>query len=290
MAQPPTWDASAFWKEQSFQTSARLHLQHWIFTYQLGYLLHPKIGADGEPLKIADVACGNAAWLLDVARQYPQHDYHGFDITPAHFVHAANLPANVHLHTWDAFGELPSELVGEFDIVDIRTIYSAVIDNNVEPLLDNLLKMLKPGGCLQWAENDASTLTAHAPQDVKADATATLVNLQNFFSRFHSKLLPDWLHGLASSLGQRGCEVLVDETLTPRSELARAWSDNMLTVSIGVPALLPEQAIPLPPVPGLPESVSRQSYGDLVFRAAAESSQGAWSAMDQRIVVARKSA
>jgi len=38
----------------------RLHLQHWIFTHQLGYLLHPKISVGEKPLRIADVACGNA--------------------------------------------------------------------------------------------------------------------------------------------------------------------------------------------------------------------------------------
>lgn len=194
----------------------------------------------------------------------------------------------MHLQTQDAFAELSADQVGAFDIVSIRTIYSAVIDNKVEPLLDNLLKMLKPGGILQWAESDASTLTARAPKEVGKDAFSTIVNLQNFFSRFQSKMLPDWLQGLAANLEQQGCEVLVDETIAPSPELARAWSDNMLTVWMGLPALLPEQAIPLPPLPGLPTSVSKQSYGDLVFKAAAESSQGAWAAMDQRVVVARK--
>ncbi|TKA48833.1 hypothetical protein B0A55_12867, partial [Friedmanniomyces simplex] len=166
-----TWDASAYWKEQSFQT---LHLQHWIFNYQLGYLLHPQITVGEKSLKIADVACGNAAWLLDLARQHPQHEYFGLDITPAHFPAAGNLPPNTHLHTLDAFADLPSEYVGVFDVVSIRTIYSAVIDNNIQPLLLNLIKMLKPGAYLQWAENDASTLTARAPEDIGKTAMSTI--------------------------------------------------------------------------------------------------------------------
>ncbi|KAK5728382.1 hypothetical protein LTR15_001518 [Elasticomyces elasticus] len=282
------WDASAFWKEQSFQTSARLHLQHWISNYQLGYLLHPKIDVGEKTLMIADVACGNGAWLLDVAHQHPQHEYVGLDITAAHFPAAGNLPSNVRLYTLDAFVELPSEYVGEFDIVNIRTIYSAVIDNNVEPLLLNLVKMLKPGGYLQWAENDASTLTARAPEGVDKDAMSTVVSVVNFFLEYQSKLLPDWLQTLGSSLGKQGCEILANDTISPSAELSRAWSDNMLTVWIGMPAMLPEQPIPLPQMPGLPVNVSRHTFGDLVMKSAQESSQGAWPAMDQRVIVARK--
>ncbi|KAK3633034.1 hypothetical protein LTR22_020352 [Elasticomyces elasticus] len=282
------WDASAFWKEQSFQTSARLHLQHWIFNYQLGYLLHPKIDIGEKALKIADVACGNAAWLLDVARQHPQHEYVGLDITAAHFPAPGNLPSNVRLHTLDAFAELPSEYADAFDIVSIRTIYSAVIDNRVEPLLLNLVKMLKPGGYLQWAENDASTLTARAPEGVDKEAMSTVVNVVNFFSRYQTKLLPDWLQNLDSSLSKQGCEILANNTISPSPELSRAWSDNMLTVWISLPAMLPEQPIPLPQMPGLPVNVSRHTFGDLVMKSVEESSQGAWAAMDQRVVVARR--
>ncbi|KAK0795581.1 hypothetical protein LTR02_008927 [Friedmanniomyces endolithicus] len=279
------WDATAYWKEQDFQTSAR---HHWIFTHQLGYLLHPKIAVGSNPLKIADVACGNAAWILDLARQHPQHEYVGLDITPAHFPAAGNLPPNIRLHVLDAFAELPSEHVGAFDIVSIRTIYSAVIDNNVEPLLSNLLKMLKPGGYLQWAENDASTLTARAPEGTGMDAMTSVASIQKFFSRHQGKMDPEWLHNLRPTLERHGCEVLADDTVKPFPELSRAWSDNLLMVWIGLPARLPEQAIPLPHVPGLPASLSRQSLGDLVMQSAAEASQGAWAAMDQRVVVARK--
>ncbi|KAK0287293.1 hypothetical protein LTR35_002788 [Friedmanniomyces endolithicus] len=296
------WDASAYWKEQDFQTSAR---HHWIFTHQLGYLLHPKISIGSNPLKIADVACGNAyvsllsssipsnyspygsAWLLDLARQHPQHDYVGLDITPAHFPAAGNLPANIRLHVLDAFAELPEQYIGAFDIVSIRTIYSAVIDNNVEPLLSNLLKMLKPGGYLQWAENDASTLTARAPEGTGMDAMTSVASIQKFFSRHQGKMDPEWLHNLASTLEQHGCEVLADDTIKSLPELSRAWSDNLLMVWIGLPGRLPEQAVPLPQVPGLPASLSRESLGDLVMQSAAEASQGAWAAMDQRVVVAR---
>lgn len=36
----------------------RLYLQHWMWRRQLGYILHPRIPINLEPLKIADIACG----------------------------------------------------------------------------------------------------------------------------------------------------------------------------------------------------------------------------------------
>ena len=73
------WNAGKYWANQDFETSARyfmngrfsktlahidrfkrLHLQHWIWNYQLGYALHPKIDVNvNKPLRVGDVAAGN---------------------------------------------------------------------------------------------------------------------------------------------------------------------------------------------------------------------------------------
>ena len=50
----------------------RLHLQHWIWNYQLGYTLHPTIPIPlGAPLRIADVAAGNGRVVVRLL----VHDY-----------------------------------------------------------------------------------------------------------------------------------------------------------------------------------------------------------------------
>jgi hypothetical protein len=54
----------------------------------------------------------------------------------------------MNMHILDAFTpDLPEHLVGVFDIVHVRTMFSAVKDNAVEPLLKNLVKMLS-----QWLQ------------------------------------------------------------------------------------------------------------------------------------------
>jgi len=214
----------------------------------------------------------------------------GFDITSSNFPAPGWLPSNLNFHVWDAFSEIPSEYVGVFDIVHIRAIYSCIKDNNIGPLLTNLLQLLKPGGYLQWDESDASTLTCQVPSpDLKAEGTQTIVKIQDLFSRAQSKLLPDWLHDLPKTLGSRGCEVLAHEEIQPANELARAWTDNILLVWRDLIPMMPAQAMPLPPGMGLPESLNRDSYAELFGKAVDECSKGAKLGMLNHVFVARKS-
>jgi len=228
------------------------------------------------------------AWLLDLSREQPHHRYDGFDITPVHFPAADWLSSkNITLHVWDAFSELQQETAGVYDVVHIRTIASAIKNNNIEPLLSNLLKMLKPGGYLQWDEQ--YKLEARTPSaDVSVEATKSIVTLQAFFSAHMNQLHYDWLDNLPATLTSQGLDVVAHDRNQACPELGRAWSDNMLTVWRGIVNFLPEQDIPLPPGMGLPEKVSRGSFAELISRSAAESTKGATAVMEQDVVVARK--
>ena len=235
----------------------------------------------------------NRAWILEVARSSKPNsiELDGFDITSSNFPAAGWLPPNIRLHVWDAFTDVPDQYVDVFDVVHIRAMYSSVVDNKVDPLLSNLLKMLKPGGFLQWDESDASTIQCQVPNpEVKADAARTLVTLQQVFSRGQSRLVPDWIHNLPSTLEGRKCEMVANEEFQPRPELARAWTDNMLLVWRGLIPMIPEASVPLPPGMGSPESISRQSYAELLQKAVEETSKGAAINMIYHVFVARKKA
>lgn len=171
--------------------------------------------------------------MLEVAKSFPKAkvELNGFDIISSNFPAYAWLPSNIRFHTWDAFAEVPPEYIGVFDIVHIWTFYSCIKVNNVQAVLDNLLKLLKPGGYLQWDESDASTLSCKTPSpEVKAEAADTIVKIVNLFSKTTSQLQPDWLHNLPQTLEARGCEMVAHEQYEPADELARAWNDNMLLV------------------------------------------------------------
>ncbi|KAI6823602.1 hypothetical protein KC340_g5022 [Hortaea werneckii] len=285
------YDAQTYWKEQDFQTSARLHLQHWIWNYQLGYQVHPLVDIGGaRPLKIADVACGNGAWLLEVQRKWPMHEYHGFDLTSSHFPGSPRLPENVNLSVWDLFTNIPAHMQGAFDIVHIRAIASAVRNNDVQPIVQKLLGLLKPGGYLQWDEQDSSTLKCRVVSestDTKS-SMKTLVAVQKALHAGHG-MLWDWFHDLPPTLEKANCEIMVSDVFNPSPELSRAWADNLLTVCMGVIDRIPERDMLLPKVSDLPQSISRKSYAELVQKAAVESTKGAWMGMNQVVIVAKKS-
>jgi hypothetical protein len=172
--------------------------------------------------------------------------------------------------------------------VHIRAIYSCIKDNNVEPLLTNLLKLLKPGRFLQWDESDASTLSCQVPSpNMKAEGADTIVKIQDLFSRAQSRLLPDWLRDLPKTLMNRGCEIVAHEEFQPLNELARAWTDNMLLVWRDLIPMMPEKAMPLPPGMGLPESLNRDSYAELFGKAVDECSKGAKLGMVNHVFVAK---
>nr|POF13360.1 n-methyltransferase tcpn [Quercus suber] len=109
----------------------------------------------GPTASVADVACGTALWLVEVGRQIgPSSDLHGFDINLNQAPPAQWLPKNLKLHSWNLFEDVPQEFVGAFDIVHVRLITVLIKDNDPRKVMQNLYKLLKPGGYLQWDEVD----------------------------------------------------------------------------------------------------------------------------------------
>jgi len=138
--------------------SARLNLSHYIWQSSFGYNLHPRIQnaiMGKENLHVADVGTGTGVWLLDMAQQLPRStQLDGIDISFGQFPPREWLPQNVTLRLVDMFRPTPVELVEKYDIIHIRHFVCVVKDNDPTPLLRNLLRMLKPGGWIQWDEWD----------------------------------------------------------------------------------------------------------------------------------------
>jgi hypothetical protein len=113
----------------------------------------------------------------------------------------------------------------------MRAMVSTVVNNNTSPLVENALAMLKPGGYLQWTENEPTAMHCGLPSaDFEAPSTNTLVNLHNVLTRVQSKIEPEWLYNLSSTLMEKGCEVVVSEVQKAKKELSRAMTDNYLLV------------------------------------------------------------
>ncbi|KAJ0375158.1 hypothetical protein COL922a_014199 [Colletotrichum nupharicola] len=54
----------------------------------------------------------------------------------------------------DSFGDVPEELVGKYDVVHLRLWCCVVTGGNPSKLIQGAMRLLKPGGYLQWDESD----------------------------------------------------------------------------------------------------------------------------------------
>ena len=97
----------------------------------------------------------HSIWLLDLAYQLQRScQLDGLDISFAQCPPREWLPKNISLRLVDVFRDVPDELVEKYDVVHIRHFVCVVKGNDPTALLKNLLRMVKPGGWIQWDEWD----------------------------------------------------------------------------------------------------------------------------------------
>ncbi|KAI4240230.1 MAG: hypothetical protein L6R40_005259 [Gallowayella cf. fulva] len=228
---------------RSYRDSARLHFQHWIWQNVLGYTLHPSVPKDVQGLKVADIGCGNGAvgdepapsqktqcWVLELAEQVPS-SWHltGFDISSAQFPHKAYLPANVTLQQQDAFEEMPTDLLGSFDVVHIRAVCVVVKNGDPRVLLKNAMMMLKPGGYFQWDDFDPASFAAYTPSpDISKTSSDELIKTWAAYGK-KLGLRFEWLSNLPALLTKGGLRVIESRRFAePKDKIRKATTDNWM--------------------------------------------------------------
>jgi SAM-dependent methyltransferase len=221
-----------------YAESGRLHLQQWLWKMQVGWDLHPAISlpSNGE-ICIADLGCGNGAWLLSLSAGFDEaHNERtvlsGFDISSVHFPASKNLPGNITLETMDAFTDaLPENLIGKFHVVHVRVFSSVVKNDNPGPLITNAVKMLKPGGYLQWDEFDGDSFKAVPPNpSVSGAVTQEMLDTAVASSKNAMSFQYIWCSNLGSIFAQHGLEVLEDKRMDVKKELRKPMTDSLLMV------------------------------------------------------------
>lgn len=132
--------------------STRLNFQQYLWQRALDYNIHPLVPIS-QTSRIADIGCGTGLWLLEVSDLLPNATLVGFDNNISQAPPQAWLPKNVELRQWDMMTEIPEGFEGTFDFIHMRLLILAAEDN-VQPLVQNVMKLLKPGGWMQWDELD----------------------------------------------------------------------------------------------------------------------------------------
>ena len=93
-----------------------------------------------------------AIWFQSVAHTLPYVQLDSFDISLAQCPLLQWLPASFKLSEWDLFDNVPKEMLGGYDVVHVRLVFFAVRNEDLRPIIWNLIRLLKLGGYLQWNE------------------------------------------------------------------------------------------------------------------------------------------
>ncbi|KAI4195383.1 MAG: hypothetical protein LQ346_003459 [Caloplaca aetnensis] len=163
---------------RGFTANVRQNLQYYLWKDN-GFSLHPSISVEQEGLRVAEIGAATGIWLVDLARHLPASAHiDGFDIDISQCPPKDWLPANVSVHRLDCIAPIPAEFVEQYDMLHIQLFQLGIQDRDPEPVVQNLLRMLRPGGWISWGEYDYSrweiVQTAGKPDNGSDDLTALL--------------------------------------------------------------------------------------------------------------------
>ncbi|KAF7879458.1 hypothetical protein EAF04_000654 [Stromatinia cepivora] len=125
---------------------------------------------------------------------------------------------------WDIFTDLPDEMVGEFDYVHVRLLV-LVLEGNNQAFIQKLLRMLKPGGYLQWDELDCVNMHVKLPTsspDIKAPALEKIREMSWANGRY------DWTLKIPEFLTEAGFQDVRMQKFGDEDRLVRAFNEQHL--------------------------------------------------------------
>jgi SAM-dependent methyltransferase len=210
----------------------------------------------------------------------------GFDLFPVHFPASANLPSNMKLEVLDAFAEnVPDEHVGQYDVVHVRVFTGVVKNNDPAPLLRNALKMLKPGGYLQWDEFNGGSWKAVVPGDdpqgssVPISATTEMLQTALESGRKAMNLDYTWIENLGKIFQEYGFEEVEHEKMDVKKELRKTMTDSLLMTLHHVSRIAVRNGCMVG---------TDKNWEQLWTKAGEEIEQGVSLTMDMSVTVGRK--
>ena len=207
----------------SYTATSRLNYQFYLWKESLHFNIHPSIPIPARGACIADVATGTAIWLTDLASEMPDAELNGLDVDLGQAPPQNWLPHNVKLKEWSVFDEPPEEMVGIHDLVHVRLLGFVVKHGDPRPILRNLMKLLKPGGYLQWEDFNCPDTSVRFMQG--ALYTPALHKIKKLV---YSQGRNNWAVELAETFKEEGLLDAKTYHYGDRLELVKANSDQHL--------------------------------------------------------------
>ncbi|KAI8808773.1 S-adenosyl-L-methionine-dependent methyltransferase [Cladochytrium replicatum] len=121
-------------------------------------------------LKILDVGCGSGIWLAEMHRDYPNGEYFGVDLNTSEFAKAFQNIADqkITFVQGNVLERLPFE-DNTFDYVHQQRLVLAIPERLWRPVLEELSRVLKPGGVLDIVEIDPMPQHHGSPSKLQMD-------------------------------------------------------------------------------------------------------------------------
>lgn len=168
-------------------------------------------------------------WLLDISSSLPPSTtYVGTDVAPHLF---ANNGPNFAFHVQTVTSPWPASWTSTFDFIHQRLVLSNIPPQSALPAIENLSKLLKPGGYIQLVEPDASS---YEGEDRPAHRKLIAV-YKEVWEKMGGNVRPgpDLKRWLEEAGLERVEEKVVELNLGAISEnkaLGEQWVENILTV------------------------------------------------------------
>ena len=265
-------DPQAYILNRDSFDSARLSFQHQCLIANQGYYLHPTIlsvignshgSRRAEPIRILDLATGNGIWAIELAEALSKSSFAhpaeilGLDISSRQFPNKLTWPFNVSFDTWDIFTDIPEQYLGRFDVVHVRFIIPILWQDDERPtkVLQQLQRLLKPGGYLQWHEPPPPMI--HHVVGFNSDGSCKVSDEPLKFLQVLDKFLPmqsrsTWLNQLGDFVRASGNFVDVDSHwISFKKERMKYEADLLLwNAEASIPNVLK--------IPGLPAEAKQE--------------------------------
>ncbi|CAG8450867.1 58_t:CDS:2 [Funneliformis mosseae] len=129
----------------------RLHMQHFLMRYvwQGNFTSPVEHILSDENSKVLDVGCGAGSWSFEMASNYPNAKITGVDISPVQPL--GIKPSNFTFIQADLLEGL-SFADETFDFIFQRFLVGSIPKNKWQSVIEELTRMLKPGGYLELME------------------------------------------------------------------------------------------------------------------------------------------
>ncbi|KAF1940884.1 hypothetical protein EJ02DRAFT_445202 [Clathrospora elynae] len=166
-------------------------------------------------------------WAIDVAEDPKLNaEVDGFDVSDKFFPPQAWLPCSLSLRLQDVTAPFSAERLGTYDLVHFR-LFLTLTTEKLDQLLENAIKLLKPGGYIQWVEHDKTSMKpVAASAEGSTEAVEAFIGLQQSpFPNYRAA----WVNEIAPMLANKGMKVVAEDRFQTRPNVAPGLSSSVDT-------------------------------------------------------------